>query len=171
MSTTLNLKIINPELDDLYKHHQQFHEGDSGFDLYVPDDITIRMGETKFIDLQIKTEMIESGENISYQLFPRSSISKTPLILANSVGVIDAGYRGNLIAAVKYVPDTNDLIYLFNSGKSRQDFNNIIPTFTIKKHQRLFQICKFDGKSFKHQIVETLSDTMRHNGGFGSTGI
>ena len=35
---------------------------------------------------------------------PRSSIAKTPLMLANSVGIIDAGYRGNLIAAVKYVP-------------------------------------------------------------------
>ena len=73
MASILKLKIMNPELDDLYKNHHQFHEGDSGFDLYVPHTTTLKMGETKFIDLEIKTEMVESVENISYQLFPRSS--------------------------------------------------------------------------------------------------
>lgn len=170
MSSTLKLKIMNPELDDLYKNHQQFHEGDSGFDLYVPDTITIKMGETKFIDLEIKAEMIESGENISYQLFPRSSISKTPLILANSVGVIDAGYRGNLIAAVKYVPSTTDLQNMVEFISNPSDTEYVLPSFTIEKHKRLFQICKFDGKSFNHEIVESLSNTTRLNGGFGSTG-
>ena len=171
MASTLKLKIMNPELDDLYKNHQQFHEGDSGFDLYVPYNTTIKMGETKFIDLEIKAEMVESGENISYQLFPRSSISKTPLILANSVGVIDAGYRGNLIAAVKYVPDSIDIQNMVKYITNSSDNEYTLPSFTIQKHQRLFQICKFDGKSFKHEIVESLGNTTRLHGGFGSTGV
>ena len=36
----------------------------------------------------------------SYMLVPRSSISKTPLRMANSIGIIDAGYRGEIMAAV-----------------------------------------------------------------------
>ena len=36
--------------------------------------------------------------NCSYYLYPRSSISKTPLRMSNSTGIIDAGYRGEIIA-------------------------------------------------------------------------
>ena len=43
--------------------------------------------------------MLNNDKNIGYYLYPRSSISKTPLILANSVGIIDSGYRGNIKAA------------------------------------------------------------------------
>ena len=58
---------------------------------------------------------------VGYFLYPRSSTgTKTPLRLANSVGVIDAGYRGNYIAA----------------------FDNIrVETFKVEKGQKLAQIC------------------------------
>ena len=52
-TTLLKIKSMNVELDDLYKNHSTFHDGDCGIDLFIPEDITIKMGETKFIDLNI----------------------------------------------------------------------------------------------------------------------
>ena len=56
---------------------------------YTPHDLVIYPGQTKFIDLGIQTEVKEYNDsdslnrNLSYYLYPRSSISKTPLMLAN----------------------------------------------------------------------------------------
>ena len=105
--SSLNCLLIKPITDTtkaLYENHQHYNPGDSGLDLYIPNDIDVYLGETKFIDLEIQCEMINSkkNKNTSYYLYPRSSISKTPLILANQVGIIDAGYRGNIIAGRGY---------------------------------------------------------------------
>ena len=119
---TLKIKCVDSSLLSYYKNNQKFNPGDAGLDLYCPNDIEIRCGETKFIDLGIQCEMIEKCKlysqiftsNISYYLYPRSSLSKTPLILANHVGIIDAGYRGNIVAAVKYLPTINDIEKIFS---------------------------------------------------------
>jgi len=166
MSDILKIKVLNPELEDLYKNPNHFHQGDSGFDLFTPEDVVVKLGETKFIDLQIQCEMTNSdSENIGYQLYPRSSISKTPLMLHNSVGIIDAGYRGNIKAAVRYIPTERDLLAI-----TKTDSCNY-PNYTIKKGTRLFQLCKFTGEPFKIKLVNELSDSSRGSGGFGSTGV
>jgi dUTP pyrophosphatase len=82
-------------------------------------------------------------------LLPRSSISKTPLIMKNSIGVIDATYTGNL-----KVP-------LLNTSNE---------TFTVKAGERYFQIIHPTMKPFNVNLVESLRDTNRGSGGFGSTG-
>lgn len=165
MGAILKIKALNPELEELYKNPDHFHEGDSGFDLFTPEDVVVKLGETKFVDLQVQCEMTNSdSENIGYQLYPRSSISKTPLMLHNSVGIIDAGYRGNIKAAVRYIPTEKDLSIISKTNSS--DY----PTYTIKKGTRLFQLCKFTGEPFKIKLVSELSDSSRGAGGFGSTG-
>jgi dUTP pyrophosphatase len=86
-------------------------------------------------------------------MMPRSSISKMPLRLANSVGIIDAGYRGNLIAAV----DNIDKATVYN----------------VAPDTRLFQICSPDLSVFlKVEVVDVIpgGPTLRGEGGFGSTG-
>tara|TARA_A100001015_G_scaffold314924_1_gene425543 strand:+ start:3751 stop:4365 length:615 start_codon:yes stop_codon:yes gene_type:complete len=159
-SNTLLIKPENENVKSYYKNHSSYNEGDSGLDLFVPEDIEIKCGETVFVDLQIKCELLDKeNKNISYYLYPRSSISKTPLILANSVGIIDAGYRGNIKAAVKYIPSDDDIRY------------NDRPTYTIKKGTRLFQLCSPDLKELKFKLTNTLSETSRGEGGFGSTGL
>jgi len=165
---TLHIKIVNSDIEYLYNSkNNQFHKGDAGFDLYCPNEMTINPGETKFIDFGIQTEMcllelIKNSDslsntvktkNISYYLYPRSSISKTPLMMANSVGIIDAGYRGNIKAAVKYIPNAKN------------------EPFIIKKFTRLFQICTPDLSEFDYKIVDTLTNSSRGSGAFGSTGI
>lgn len=161
----LRIKIVNEKAKDLYVTNNSYKD-DSGLDLYVLEDINIKIGETVFIDLGIQCEMLKNNKNIAYYLYPRSSISKTPLILANSVGIIDPGYRGNIKAAVKYIPDHD---FFETLAKETQPIT--YPVYTIKKGTRLFQICSGNLKPFKTKIVNLLSSSERGEGGFGSTGL
>ena len=80
---------------------------------------------------------------------PRSSISKTPLRMSNSIGLIDGGYRGEIMASCDNIKDYE---------------------YQVEKGQRLFQIVSPDLSSIQFTIVDNLSDTSRGLGGFGSTG-
>jgi dUTP pyrophosphatase len=148
-----------PELVELYKNHIQKHNDsiirdpfpNSGFDLFVPE--TTEVGtDVKMISMDVKCEMLDKdGYSIPYYMYPRSSLSKTPLILANHVGIIDSGYRGFLIGA----------------------FRNLnITSYTIEKHNRLLQVCHPSLYPVHVVMVDEseLSTTSRGEGGFGSTG-
>jgi len=154
----LFLRPLNDEIKSMYHddagdeaNNNREMRGDAGLDLYCPGDMIIEPGDTKQIDLKIQCEGFSEndGRNVCYYLYPRSSISKTPLRLANSVGIIDAGYRGNIIAAVD------------NRGNE---------PYQIKKGQRLFQIVGRYLEPIDLYLVEELSDSERGNEGFGSTG-
>ena len=101
-----------------------------------------------------------------FYLYPRSSISKTRMRLANSVGIIDAGYRGDLIAAV-------DTIGLFGSTDIWHTWKETLSP--LKKYDRYFQVCAPDLSPFLVHIVPTEAGlgtpTARGTGGFGSTGV
>ena len=109
---------------------------------------------------------LPSGAPCGFYLYPRSSISKTRMRLANSVGIIDAGYRGDLIAAV-------DSIGVFGSTDIWQIWKETLSP--IKKYDRYFQVCAPDLSPFLVHIVEREEDlsppTTRGQGGFGSTGV
>jgi dUTP pyrophosphatase len=157
MLYTLKIKIHDSAPDFVKDHYNNFSnhfDGDSGIDLIVPYQIVITpQGDDVpcgTIDHLIQCEMInELNENVSYYLYPRSSISKTPLVMANSVGVIDAGYRGNIMAKVKNM--------------------NLTKEFIIKEGDKLFQICAPDLKQIQIEVITHLSETKRGTGGFGST--
>ena len=143
MSLNLSIKPNN-NVREYYEQHKTFHEGDCGIDLYCPDDIIVQSGDTRTIDFGISCEA-----NSVYFLVPRSSISKTPLRMANSIGIIDKGYRGTIMAKVDNI-------------KTKP--------FTIKKGTRLFQIVSPIMLPINISIVDKLSETSRGAGGFGSTG-
>ena len=96
----ISLLPHNSLIAEYYENHSTYHPGDSGLDLFMPEDVTIKAGETRIISLQIKCAATESGAPTSYLLFPRSSIAKTPLRLSNSIGLIDSGYRGDIKVAL-----------------------------------------------------------------------
>ena len=98
----LKIKPFNKDIHKMYKNHNHFHPGDSGLDIYIIENQIINPGETIRLKLGISCENLDAK---SYFLMPRSSISKTPLRLANSVGLIDAGYRGEIMAAVDNIKD------------------------------------------------------------------
>lgn len=154
----LLLRPLNDEIKSMYhddaletSNINRETRGDAGLDLYCPSDIEVPAGETVKIDFKIQCEGLSDNDNrnVCYYLYPRSSISKTPLRLANCVGIIDAGYRGNLMAVVD------------NISKE---------SFQIQRGQRLFQICGRYLEPIHLNLVEELSDSERGNGGFGSTG-
>ena len=142
----LKIKSLTQKAKDFYENHGHFHQGDAGLDLFIIDSLTIPPGETAIIKSNIACE---NTDEMPYLLMPRSSISKTPLRQCNSVGLIDAGYRGEIMAAVDNIKD--------------------IP-YTVEPGQRLFQLVSMDGAPITFEIVSELSLTDRGDGGFGSTG-
>jgi|TARA_B100001079_G_scaffold8104_1_gene6774 dUTP pyrophosphatase len=141
----LKIKPFNTTIKVLYENHGHFHPGDAGLDLFVPNEVTIGARETVPIHLQVACEM----EGRPYFMMPRSSISKTPLRLANSIGLIDGGYRGELIAFCDNITSE---------------------PYTVEAGQRLFQVVAMDGAQLEIEIVSELSESSRGDGGFGSTG-
>lgn len=145
----LSLLPLSTVAEELYKNHTTFHDGDSGLDLYIIEDQVIKAGETTYIKLGFKAAAhTDEGKPVSYLLFARSSISKSPIRLCNSVGLIDAGYRGELIAPVDNIKDFD---------------------FQVKKGERYFQLVSFNGEKINLNIVNELDKTTRGEGGFGST--
>ena len=124
---------------------------DSGFDVCMPSDVTLEPNSTTMIDLGVRCELRSPKGTVvhGYYLYPRSSISKTPLRLANSVGIIDAGYRGILRVAV--------------DNRSNAPYN-------LSKGDRLFQICMPSLAPFEVVFDAINTNTERGEGGFGSTG-
>lgn len=128
---------------------------DAGFDLFVPHSININYQScSNKVDHGIKCSMTFNGLPTAFYLYPRSSTgSKTPLRLSNSVGIIDSGYRGNIIAMFDNISCNN---------------------YNVSSNDRLTQIC---GPNIMYPIypvlvdnVEELGTTLRGDGGFGSTG-
>lgn len=142
----LLIKPFSSAVAERYRHHRHFHDGDAGLDLFIIDEETIQAGETVLIHHQIACE---TADGRPYWLMPRSSISKTPLRMANSIGLIDGGYRGEIMAAVDNI-----------SSKP----------FTVRPGQRLFQLVSMTGEPIHFKLTEHLSVTGRGSGGFGSTG-
>ena len=142
----LKIKPFNKDIHKMYKNHNHFHPGDSGLDIYIIENQIINPGETIRLKLGISCENLDAK---SYFLMPRSSISKTPLRLANSVGLIDAGYRGEIMAAVDNIKDF---------------------AYEVEIGQRLFQIVAMDGSAIHFELGDHLSETNRGTDGFGSTG-
>jgi len=146
----LRVKPITSDIKLMYANHRHYNAGDVGLDLFFPENVLIPKGSLGFmIDFGIQCEGKMGDTCVPYYLYPRSSISKTPLRMSNSVGIIDAGYRGNLMAAVDNV--------------SEEDYQ-------IQKGQRLFQICPWNDFNVKLEVVDALGDSERGNDGFGSTG-
>jgi dUTPase len=153
----------NEELTNWYLTKCQNHNikatekyPDSGFDLACPTETEIS-GKGVLYGYQIETAMYKSDHDIdlnsisdvtpsAFYLFPRSSMSSTGLRLANSVGIIDSGYRGEIKASF----DGTD---------------------ALKKFQRIIQLCTPTLEPMYVQVVNVLSETERGDGGFGSTGV
>jgi dUTP pyrophosphatase len=125
-----------------------YEERDAGFDLFSAS--TVCSGTSR-IDQQCVAAYYDNGLNLfrAFWLLPRSSISRTPLRVANSVGLIDAGYRGPILGAVD-------------------------GDHTVSQNTRLFQLVAPDLLPWDDvRIVPAIpgGSTARGTGGFGSTGV
>ena len=164
-------KYVKNELNQPMKNKFR----DSGFDLVVPwvkdgaienDGIYVYSpNQKKLCNMRVQIavykvqSLIQTSDGSSiifmqpspYYLYARSSIYKTPFSLANNVGIIDAGYRGNICAA------------LHNTNHNSESLVNM--------GTRMTQICMPGLCPNVHvRMVTKLSNTSRGAGGFGSTG-
>ena len=153
--------VTNQNEERINSHNESLQENtfmDSGFDILVSEEQTMFTNKVNKVDFKIKCEMKtqdSSGQWVptAFYMYPRSSISKSKFRLANNVGIIDSGYRGNLMGMF-------DVIY---------SQENVI----CEKGTRLLQICSPTLEPFKIVFVESdsqLSTTQRGDGGFGSSG-
>jgi dUTP pyrophosphatase len=162
----LHINKQYPELIQLYKikieeHNKQVltdPHPNAGFDLHFPETTTFLSNniDSKFVNFQIKGQMYFNDKITGYYIYPRSSISKTPLMFANSVGVVDSGYTGFLIGAFRNL----------------NTFDN--SNYTVNKNERLLQICHPQLHPIFIEWVEEEEDlvkTARGEKGFGSSGL
>ena len=154
------VKVVDENNVDLYKNHSSFHQGDSGLDLFTISDLVIGGGETVLVDLGIQCQNRSFNLCVwqrftkgfykynSYILMPRSSIAKTPLMIRNSIGLIDAAYTGPIKAAF---------------------YNTSNEPFEIKRGERYVQLINSDLSSIYMKMTNVIRNTTRGSGGFGST--
>ena len=168
MQYQLNIKILSedPKVIEYYTNYEL--NNDSGVDLIIPESGIVKLGKTFTIDHLIQCSMVrvnnDKTTSCAYWLVPRSSISKTNFRMANSIGLIDKDYRGNIKAKVDLLIKPN---MSFDSKITvDKTFDNII------KYSRMFQIATPDLSPIgKINIVQELDSTSRGEGAFGSTGI
>ena len=150
----LEILPLNDEVKKYYLNRANFID-DAGVDIFIPINTIVKpkVNGSQMIGMSIKCRMIdhETGNTVSYYLYPRSSLSKTPLILANHVGIIDRNYRGEIIGAFK-------------------NLDPAIDGYNVSRGDRLLQICAPDLSPLEIKLVESLDSTERGEGGFGSTG-
>ena len=120
----------------------------AGADLCSIEEAIIPAGETKLIHTGLAMEIPEGLVGLIYA---RSGLaSKKGLAPANKVGVIDADYRGELMVA------------LHNHGQE---------TRTVQNGDRIAQMVITPYLTACFEVVEELDETLRGDGGFGSTGV
>jgi dUTP pyrophosphatase len=121
-------------------------QGAACFDLYSAQTTSIKPGETKAIPTDLAFEI---PVGYSMKVYSRSGCAFSGLVIANSPGIIDSDYRGNLMLMLH---------------------NNTNVTQQIIQGRRYAQgeLTKCEYTTF--ELVDELSETERNNGGFGSTG-
>jgi dUTP pyrophosphatase len=149
MGSNLSLEVMS----DFNMNDSAFYKGDAGIDIPCPSTIICKARQITSINLGVRCQLVETNiwgyrQYLSYYLVPRSSISKTPLIMSNSIGIIDSGYTGDLI------------VNLYNYSDS---------DYTITENDRLVQIITPNMVRPNVVFVESLRSTDRMGNGFGST--
>lgn len=173
-------------------------ERSTGYDIIATSDPEIvgeksENGYSRIDYIQYKTNLkiavqkdhrSTSGDNgfsrfeIDYDVLamPRSSVSKYNLVLANSIGLIDADYRGEVLVRFKYIWQPEDYVLhvkLANDGSPLYQFLVGKPNLE-KIYKKGDKICQLKITKVEHAeftLVDALDTTNRGEGGFGSTDV
>ena len=124
------------------------HPGDAGLDLYSAVDAAVAPGERVMIPTGVAVQIPDGHAGL---VLPRSGLaSKQGLTLANAPGLIDAGYRGEVVCAVV----------------------NLDPADKVEIHvgDRIAQLVLVALLDVSPVWADELPSTVRGDGGFGSTG-
>jgi dUTP pyrophosphatase len=166
-------ELIAKYKEQIAKHNDNLFNNpnpDAGFDILTPESSILDATKVNKVDYHIvcRAEIIEGGRiayPTGFYMYPRSSISKSDLRLANNVGIIDSGYRGNLIGMFDVITNYRKSCYM--SALYPGGYVN------IEQFDRHLQIC---APSLMPMYIilastkEELGETVRGENGIGSTG-
>lgn len=150
------------------------NETDSGWDLTMIGVKKI-VGDVIFFGTGIS---VQPPEGYYFEIVPRSSISSLPLGLANNVGIIDNGYRGEIIVPIRvfhsqmgeerlsHTTFPSGIIKM--NGMSLQSMDAIAKKI-LEIKPKLCQMILRKAIDFEAVVDENLTETSRGEGGFGST--
>ncbi|MCU0552759.1 MAG: dUTP diphosphatase [Leptolyngbya sp. Prado105] len=142
----MKVKIV--KLVESAKIPRYEHEDDSGLDLFALEEQEILPGQTALVGTGIAIELPVGTEA---QVRPRSGLAlKHSITVLNTPGTVDAGYRGEIG------------VILINHGQQ---------AFRVLKHMKIAQMVIVPVIRAELEEVDRLSDTIRGEGGFGSTGV
>ena len=123
------------------------HAGDAGMDLRAAETVTIMQGCSIKVGTGVRVAI--PGGYVGLQ-FPRSGLGTRGLTLRNCVGVIDSGYRGEILAGL---------------------WNTTDKPWTVKRGERVCQLVVMPYAACEVVQVDELDDTERGTDGYGSTGV
>ena len=151
------------------------HEGDAGLDLCATEDVTLYPGEWKMVGSGVSCAIPERFVGL---VVPRSGMGCKGLVLKNVCGVIDSTYRGEIG------------LTLFNNNPTHSIFEEVLETdedgnpmrvhvhaivnrgqLHVHKGDRVAQLLIVPVAQASLVEVDTLNDTERSDGGFGSSGV
>lgn len=137
MTTKLFIEV-DENIKDLYQNHSTYNEGDSKLDLFFPEDIVFYPGESKIIDLKIKCKMFSIDNNCSFYIYPIVNIYNTPLIMSNSIYVIDSANQHSIKVGLRHIP------------------TDYLEKYIINKSDILFQIYHPNLAPFTFELVDDI---------------
>lgn len=181
----MNIQVLkNEDYQDVDNLPKRGTDRSTGYDIIATSDPEI-VGDTKDNTTYTRIEYIQYKTNlklavlkdrtysgfghsdIDYDVlaFPRSSVSKYNLVLANSIGLVDADYRGEVLLRFKYIWQPEDL--RVNKDNLFEGIVNINKIY--KKGDKICQLKVTKVENAEFVLVNELDSTNRGEGGFGST--
>ena len=168
------------------------NSGDVGYDIVASSDPIIIGNSIKFLGvgkklkkedlrytniqyIEYETDLIVAPPSVAIDfvfakchtyIFPRSSVSKYNLVLANSIGLVDQEYRGSIKLRFKYVFQPEDFMVSMNGLLAKVNYDKI-----YKKGDKIGQLVFSESVLPNIEFVKSFSKTERNEGGFGSSGL
>ena len=147
---SLQAKILDPRLGDLWPLPHYATEGSAGLDLraLLAEPLTLQPGQTELLPTGMAIHIADPG--LAAMILPRSGLGhKHGIVLGNLVGLIDSDYQGQLMVSC---------------------WNRSSRPFTIEPGERIAQLVLVPVLQAQLEVVDEFADSQRGAGGFGHTG-
>ena len=142
------MKIPVLPTDSMYRLPQRAHDGDAGADLFAAEGVVLGPGERATIPLGFSMAIPDGNAGL---VLPRSGLaSRHGITVVNAPGLIDSGYRGEVRVALVNLSDE---------------------AFEVERGDRIAQLVIVAVATPSFEVTESLEDTQRSGGGFGSSGV
>ncbi len=142
------------------------HEGDAGLDLCATEDVTLYPGQWQMVGSGVEMAIPKGFVGL---VVPRSGMGCKGLVLKNTIGVIDAGYRGEIKVPLLNNSPTHVWVRTWEEVHAAKP--NVDGAIRVRKGDRVAQLLIVPVAQASLVQVDTLDETERGEGSFGSTGV